>query len=170
MTPNKKQLIQILLIFVWTIVMSVECYATRLQEYNYPSPTEIKEYVNEVAMSYDISPELIIAVIEHESCYNPNVERDGCVGLMQINPKFFKDRMNMMDISDPYDWKSNIRLGTDYIHELAVEYTDPYLCLMIYNQGYTSAISMWEKERISAYAIYIMERAQELEREDIYGY
>lgn len=124
---------------------------------------EIQGYCVEIGKEYGICPELLMAIIERESMGKEYAENDGCIGLMQINEKWHKDRMKHLMLDDLYDSYSNILIGTDYIMELAVEYGDIGLVLMKYN-GFSKAEEYYEQGKLSNYAEEILERSAEIER------
>lgn len=120
-------------------------------------------YCEEIGAKYCISPELLQAIIEHESTYNPNATNGNCKGLMQIYEKYHTDRMNRLGVTDIYDPYSNILVGADIINELHMKYGDDvYLVLMEYN-GVSNAYSKWERGEINEYAKRVVNRAYELE-------
>lgn len=136
------------------------------------------EYVKiayEVAEMYSISPELIIAMIETESGGRPKVKSNvGAIGLMQVIPKWNKDRMKRLGVTDLTDPYQNILCGTDLVYELFEKYTDVPTVLMCYNEGeYGTAIERSEKGKFSKYAKKIMNRLEELtelhESEEVYA-
>lgn len=124
---------------------------------------EIQGYCVEIGKEYGICPELLMAIIERESMGKEDAENDGCIGLMQINEKWHKDRMKHLMADDLYDSYSNILIGADYLMELAVEYGDIGLVLMKYN-GFSKAEEYYEQGKLSNYAEKILERSEELER------
>ncbi len=123
-----------------------------------------KEACIEIGESYGICPELLMAIIEHESKGEAYAENNGCVGLMQLNIKYYRGRIGKFGITDVYDEYSNILLGTDYLAELFGEYEDPAVVLMIYH-GEKDSQGKAEQGRISKYANEILERSEELEME-----
>ena len=135
------------------------------------SEREIETYTTEIGTEYNICPELIQAIIERESNYNPNAKNETCIGLMQVSEKWHTDRMEKLSVTDLYDPYSNILVGTDYLAELFDEAVDSgrgddlYYVLMRYNLKTSTANSRWESGDYSDYAIEISERAAELERE-----
>ena len=119
-------------------------------------------YLEYVCEQKDICPELVQAIIETESNWDPEARNGDCVGLMQISEKWHQDRMERLgvtDLTDPYD---NILVGVDYLAELFRRYEDPAMVLMIYN-GDSRAWKFWETGEMSKYAAKILERAEELE-------
>lgn len=122
-----------------------------------------QEYINEIAGQYNVCPELITAIIEHESSGRADAVNGNCKGLMQVSERWHKDRMERLEVTDLYDPYSNILVGTDYIVELAERYEDLPMVLMVYN-GSSDAESRWETGNFTYYANSIMERSAELER------
>lgn len=125
---------------------------------------DFTEYIETVCEGYNICPELIEAVIERESGWDPKAENGGCIGLMQISQKWHKDRMERLgakDLKNPYD---NILVGVDYLAELFEKHEDVGWVLMTYN-GDSRANRYLETGKLSEYAEWILERSAELERE-----
>lgn len=120
------------------------------------------DYIDFVCEQKNICPELIQALIETESSWEPDARNGSCVGLMQISENWHQDRkerLGVKDLTDPYD---NILVGIDYLQELFRRYEDPAMVLMIYN-GDSRAWRYWETGEMSEYAAKILERAAELE-------
>lgn len=113
---------------------------------------------------YDICPELLIAIIEHESGGDPNAKNGRCLGLMQVSERWHYDRMEKLDCNDLYDEDQNIHVGADYLAELFEKYEDPYLVLMAYNMGDKKALELYKKGKYTKYAVSICERSADLER------
>lgn len=156
--PIKSRILILIAIMLFVPVIQVKAAEdTYLSE-------EIQEACIKHGEEYNICPELLMAIIEKESRGNPDVENGSCKGLMQINIIFQKDRMKRLGVSDLYDQYSNILVGADYLAELFDKYEDPYLVLMVYNMGYRKAISLYNNEQYTNYAVEICERSEELER------
>lgn len=134
------------------------------------SPKENDTYISETAQDacyeygeqYNISPELLVAIIETESEGNPRAETGGCKGLMQIYIKYHRDRMKRLGVEDIFDERSNVLVGTDYLAELFEKYHEASYVLDVYN-GNSKAKSNYENGTISPYAKKILERSAELE-------
>lgn len=119
-------------------------------------------YLEYVCEQKDICPELVQAIIETESNWDPEARNGDCIGLMQISEYWHQDRMERLgvtDLTDPYD---NILVGVDYLQELTRRYVDQAMVLMIYN-GDSRAWRFWETGEMSEYAAKILEKAAELE-------
>ena len=120
------------------------------------------DYIEIICHERGICPELVEAIIEKESNWDPYATNGDCIGLMQISEKWHKNRMERLgvdDLKDPYD---NILVGVDYLSELAAKY-EVGLALMVYN-GDSRAESLWRAGKTSDYATWILERSAELER------
>ena len=86
-------------------------------------PTSAREryepYVLEYSNRHSLRPELVRAVIQVESGYNPRaLSPKGAMGLMQLMP----ETARMLDVQRPYDPEQNIRGGTRYLRLLLGKY------------------------------------------------
>ena len=145
-------------LLVWSAVLDIK--ASEIDDW--------ENYIEEVCEERNICPELVQAIIEKESAWKPNARNGDCIGLMQINPEYQKERMERFgitkaDLADPYD---NILVGVDYLAELFEKYEDVYAVLMFYNAGYSEnyGLGAYEDGRYSDYAVEVADRSAELER------
>lgn len=109
----------------------------------------------------NVDPDLIRAMIWHESRFQPNVHNGRCVGLMQVSTKWHADRAEKLGVTDFYDPYSNILLGVDYIDEVIADCGDVGLALMIYN-GDSRAYDLYSVGELSSYADGILTMMREL--------
>jgi len=95
--------------------------------------TTIEQTVEQVAAQNDLRPELLHAVIQVESNYNPNaVSPKGALGLMQLIPATAR-RFGVDNVFNPLD---NIQGGAKYLKYLLDLYNGDYpLALAAYNAG-----------------------------------
>lgn len=127
-------------------------------------PQEYVAYCEEIGGTYGICPELLEAIMESESSGNPQAQNGNCKGLMQINMLYHRERMQKLGVSDIYNARGNILLAADYLAELFREYGDIGTVLMIYN-GSRDAIWRGERAYYTDYALKIMKRSEQLERQ-----
>lgn len=124
-------------------------------------PEEIEELCEFYGDKYNISPELLEAIIWKESRFEKGAINDSrtCVGLMQINTKIHQDRIKKFKIGNIFDPAGNIKIGTDYLSEL-LENNDLEIAIMLYNGDKKAKNNNY----ISDYAKNILEITEALER------
>lgn len=129
-------------------------------------PGNVEQISMELGAQYNICPEAIQAVCFKESSFDPQAENGGCIGIMQVNPDWHRDRMDRLGVTDLYDIRSNMMVGVDYLHELIVQYEDISVALMKYNGDSKAEGLMSGTEDMSEYADEILRISAELEREN----
>ncbi len=108
--------------------------------------------VREMSGRYRLQPELIMAIMHTESCFNPMARSScGAVGLMQIAPqsagrdvyRFLNGKDGRITVKELYHPKTNIQYGTAYLYLLKTqqfsnvpfEPHNNYLAICGYNWG-----------------------------------
>lgn len=135
-----------------------------------------QQLVESSAQRYNLSPELIYAIIHSESSFSPTlVSPKSAMGLMQILPttaggevhRYLYGRRGEVSFSDLSDPEVNIRYGTAYLHILLTRYfsgvRDPlareYCVVAAYNMGPNRFLRIYGKtgeeavERINAMTV-----------------
>ena len=89
--------------------------------------------IRQHASQRGIRPDLVRAVIQVESAFNPRaVSPKGAMGLMQLMPATVKQ----FGVIDPFNPAENIRAGVSYLRQLLDRYDhDEQLALAAYNAG-----------------------------------
>ena len=125
-----------------------------------------KQYVEfcEVAgRIYNVSPEIMEAMIEKESRGNASaVNSSGCKGLCQVSERWHKKRMKKLGVTDLLDPYSNILVATDYLAELCDDTGDMYMALAYYGGWVNKNGTL--KKNADSYISSLMKRAEDLEK------
>lgn len=129
-------------------------------------PEDVRRISAELGAQYNMCPELIQSACFKESSFNPYAENGGCIGIMQVNPDWHRDRMDRLGVMDLYDIRSNMMIGVDYLHELIVQYEDISVALMKYNGDSKAEDLISGSGDVSEYADEILRISAELEREN----
>src|SRR5213594_2139024 len=103
-----------------------------------PSSADIDALIRAVAARYGVSVELIAAIIEAESEFNPRaVSRTGARGLMQLMP----ETAAMLGVRDPFDPLENVEGGVRHLCSLMDRFNGNLpLVLAAYNAGERAVI------------------------------
>ena len=101
-------------------------------------PAEISRLVEQTAVRHDVDPELVHAIIQVESDYDPGaISHKGAMGLMQLIPA----TAQRFGVQNPLDPKQNIEGGVTYLrHLLDLFQGDLELSLAAYNAGENSVL------------------------------
>lgn len=119
--------------------------------------------VNDICKEYDVDSNIVKAIIWHESRGIPNVQNRRCIGLMQVDTYWNRDRMSRLNAWDLYDPRNNILVGVDLLSELIDDYDSETLAVMLYGGDHNEAFQMWRRGYIPGYAREILAIAEELE-------
>lgn len=94
---------------------------------------QFEPLVQEHATRHSLRPDLVRAVIQVESGFNPRATSPkGAMGLMQLMPTTARQ----LGVQHPYDPSENIRGGAAYLRQLLDRYDgDEVLALAAYNAG-----------------------------------
>ena len=91
------------------------------------------DIIEEAAATHGVDSDLIHAVIQTESAFNPKAQSPvGAQGLMQLMPALQQD----LGVLDPFDARQNVMAGTEYLRKLLDRHDgDIALALASYNAG-----------------------------------
>lgn len=125
--------------------------------YDIPLDDDLQRHIWEECQERGAPYEVVLGIIRKESNFVADVVGDygRSVGLMQIQPRWHKERMEYLgcwSLMDPY---ANVTVGIDILAELLSEYQTTEMALMVYNAGATGARTTWFD-----YGIYSNEYSQ----------
>lgn len=96
------------------------------------APAELEQWIRENADRVDLDPDLLRAVIQVESGFNPRAtSHKGAMGLMQLMPQTAAS----LAVRDPYDPRQNVRGGADYLRKMLRRFGRVDYALAAYNAG-----------------------------------
>lgn len=113
--------------------------------FNIPLSDSLQRYIYEICADEGVPVTLAIAMIEHESGFNPEViSSTDDYGLMQINSinhSNLEKKYRTADMLNPYQ---NVFCGISIIGSYIEKYEDYGKALMAYNMGEYGAKKAWE--------------------------
>lgn len=97
------------------------------------------EMIDDIATRSGVDPNIVKKIIKEESGGNPNAVGDNgeSIGLMQIQPKHHKKRMEELGIVSLFDPQENVILGCSILSDLYDKYGNYEDALSVYNSGNT---------------------------------
>lgn len=92
-----------------------------------PLSAELQAALCEACDENDVPVALVLGVIHVESLFQVDADNGQCYGLMQLNRKYFPDKLSPSD---------NLRVGIEYLGRLMKQYGDTAAALTAYNAGH----------------------------------
>ena len=113
--------------------------------YDVPLSDSLQRYIYEICADEGVPVTLVMAMVEHESGFNPEVvSATDDYGLMQINEinhERLEEKYRCADMTDPYQ---NVFCGVSIISSYIERYESDYTkALMAYNMGDYGAKKAW---------------------------
>lgn len=133
-------------------------------------PDDIAELFEKIAPMYDICPELMEAMAYRESRFIPTVREGNCYGIMQVNVKIHKERIEKYDFTadDMFDAEKCIIVSADYLKELFDTYgDDDPIVLGAYSGNWKAVARYKETSMLFPYADDVLKRSRRYE--EIHG-
>jgi soluble lytic murein transglycosylase-like protein len=120
--------------------------------------------IKEAADRYGVSEDLITAVIEAESQFNPRaVSRRGAQGLMQLMP----DTAASLGVEDPFSPRENIHGGVRHLRSLLDRFDNNVpLALAAYNAGHVAVVNHGGIPPYPQTRAYVSRILRQLKRDD----
>ena len=129
--------------------------------YNVNLSHDIQDYLFEQCRNYNIPSALMIALIDHESSFNPEaVSSTNDYGLCQINAMNFENLSDILGVTDFLDPKQNILCGCYILGNNIENLGDYHKALMAYNMGTVGANTTYWSRGVyqSSYSIAVMSK------------
>lgn len=135
--------------------------------YDVPLSHSLQRFIYEVCADENVPVALVMAMIDHESHFNPEVvSNTDDYGLMQINAinhEQLEEQYRAANMLDPYQ---NVFCGIKVIGSYIEKYEDLSYALMAYNMGEYGAKKAWESGTVvTSYSETILELMSEYEQE-----
>lgn len=134
--------------------------------FDVPLDHKLQDHIFALCEEKSIDPAIIIAMIDKESKFDIDIigDKGKSYGLMQIQPRWHKERMKELGVTDLLDPYQNVTVGIDILAELLESGKSLEWALMAYNGGHSYANRLTAEGRLSTYASTVIEIASELER------
>ena len=132
--------------------------------YNVPLSDDLQKHIISLCAEKQIDPAIIFAMIYRESTFDPNaIGDDGkSYGLMQIQLRYVRERMERLGCTDLLDPYQNVTVGIDLLAEYIAREKGIEWALMAYNGGEAYANNNAAQGYISSYVIAVLSKAEEI--------
>lgn len=127
---------------VTVLTQHEDVYAT----FDVPLDYDLQVFIIQTCEELNIDAAVVMAMIFFESSYQADAIGDGgnSVGLMQIQERWHKERMERLDVTNLLHPYQNVTVGIDFLAELLDEYDgNVEMALMAYNAGRDGADEYW---------------------------
>lgn len=141
------------------VIETTEPTEPPVEYYDVPLSEDLQSYIFELCESYGVDPTIIIGMIFRESSFRAHIVGDhgNSLGLMQIQPRWFQERMAELGVTNLLDPYQNVTLGIDYVAELISSGKSIEWVLMAYNGGRSYANAKAAEGVVTEYARTILE-------------
>ncbi len=123
---------------------------------------EWRLYIADVCKPHNIRPEIVEAIIEYNSNWNPQKIDEHRIGLMQLSEILQKntmDKLGLHDLSDPYD---NIEIGVHQLQYLYERCGDDDITVLMVFRGSNNSERIDKAESTCEWAKAILRRAEQI--------
>ena len=138
----------------------------KVRYFDIPLSTDLQDHIFATCEKYGVQPSIIVAMIKKESEFNAGVIGDGgnSFGLMQIQPRWHRARMDSLGCSNLLDPYQNVTVGISLFADLYSKGGSIEWALMAYNGGESYANSKWRAGVVSEYARTVLTNSDIFER------
>lgn len=164
-------------IIIWGIIFSgqsakiinAEAYPIKVSiVYDDGIPEDIREYCDEIGAEFNICPELLESIAYQESRFIQDVKSGNYYGLMQVNVKIHKARIDKYGYcaDDMLSAYPCIKVAADYLADLFEAYgdDDPIILLLYSGSGWDAVEKYKENGFMTQYVSDVLARSAEYER------
>ena len=132
--------------------------------FDVPLDEGLQDYIFELCEERDIDPAVVIGMIEYESTFDASVigDRGNSFGLMQVQPRWHRERMDRLGVTNLMDPYQNVLVGIDYLDELLDRDKGLGWALMAYNGGPSNANK--ETIKVVNYKNTVLSNVSDLEK------
>ena len=119
-----------------------DVYAT----FDVPLDYDLQVYIIQTCEELNIDAAVVMAMIFYESSYDAAAIGDSgeSLGLMQIQERWHKERMERLDVTNLLHPYQNVTVGIDYLAELLDKHNgNMEMALIEYNAGQPNAYKYW---------------------------
>lgn len=115
----------------------VSAVNSSVEYYDVPLDNAVQDHIFALCEGSEIDPSIVVAMISVESTYKADAigDRGRAFGLMQIQPRWHKERIEQLGVTDLLDPYQNITVGFNFLHELYVHYESIDTAMAVYNGG-----------------------------------
>lgn len=154
-------------VVVESFTAEIPCTDDGALYFDVPLDHKLQDHIFALCEEKCIDPAIIIAMIDKESKFDIDIigDKGKSYGLMQIQPRWHKERMEELGVTDLLDPYQNVTVGIDILAELLESGKSLEWALMAYNGGHSYANRLEAEGRLSTYASTVIEIASELGRE-----
>lgn len=133
------------------------------ETWDVPLEKDLQLFIADLCEEMSIEPELVLAMIEQESQWNPEAVGDGgnSLGLLQIQPRWHSARMDKLGCTDLFNPYENVKVAIDILAEKMAAGKGTEWALMAYNGGNQYANNLVAQGKVSGYAKEVLARAEE---------
>jgi hypothetical protein len=109
--------------------------------YDVPLDLELQLFIVRLCEEHHIDASVVMAMIDRESDFNADAVGDNgdALGLMQVQSKWHRERMDKLGVTDLLDPYQNVTVGIDYLAEMLGRDRGLEWALAAYNAGATGA-------------------------------
>lgn len=147
-----------------TSTKSTKKKTNKTKYYNVPLSHKVQDHIFKTCKKASIDPRIVIAIIWKESNYKASAVGDhgNSLGLMQIQPKWCKEKMKKLkcpNLNDPYQ---NITVGVSILKDYIDKDKGIKWALMAYNGGPSYANRKASRGEVSEYARKVLAKKASL--------